>query len=122
MWAAADVVQRAVSADRERIARVLQTRIPELVHGRAVDDETSVVVAHDGNASAADARLRRHDLDDTDIAILRLVIAGSSNPEIGRQVHLSADAVKDRIGRLMRRFGARRRAELSAQALRLGIN
>jgi len=34
---------------------------------------------------------------------------------------LSAAAVKDRIGRLMRRLGAQRRADLSAQALRAGI-
>lgn len=64
---------------------------------------------------------RHHGFDDTDLAILRLVVKGASNPEIGRKVHLSAAAVKDRIGRLMRRLGAHRRAELSAQALRLGI-
>ena len=38
-----------------------------------------------------------------------------------RHLHVSAAAVKDRIGRLMRRLGAQRRADLPAQALRAGI-
>ena len=64
---------------------------------------------------------RRLWLDDVDLEILRLVAAGASNPEIGTQVHLSPAAVKDRLRRLMTRLGSRRRAELAAHALRLGV-
>jgi DNA-binding NarL/FixJ family response regulator len=49
---------------------------------------------------------RRHGLDKTDLAIVRLVTRGASNPVIGREVHLSAAAVKDRIGRVMGRLRA----------------
>ena len=56
-----------------------------------------------------------------DLDILQHVARGGSNQEIGREVHLSEAAVKDRIRRLMTRLGARRRAELAAHALRLGL-
>ncbi len=112
----ATAVERAVVEERKRIARALRDRIADVVLELRTPDDAPAADA----SSAADL-LRRHGLDDTDRAIARLVIAGASNPEIGRQVHLSVAAVKDRIARLMRRFGARRRAELSAQALRAGI-
>lgn len=108
-------VERAVREERQRIAHGLRDRIADLV----LDVATASPDA--GDASRDASLLRRHGLDDTDRAIVRLVIEGASNPEIGRQVHLSLAAVKDRIARLMRRLGARRRAELSAQALRAGI-
>jgi len=107
-------VERAVVDERQRIAHALRDRIADVVLELRADEPPA------DESSAADL-LRRHGLDDTDRAIVRLVIAGASNPEIGRQVHLSVAAVKDRIARLMRRLGARRRAELSAQALRAGI-
>jgi PAS domain S-box-containing protein len=117
----ADVIERAVVEERSRIAHALRDRITDVVLGLATDQASAASRATDGDASSAGDVLRRHGLDDTDLAIVRLVIKGASNPEIGRQVHLSAAAVKDRIGRLMRRLGAHRRAELSAQALRAGI-
>ena len=114
-----EAIERAVRAERERIARALRERVPELF-GEAAEHPMAAKPG-DTEANAAADAFRRHGLDDTDLAILRLVTRGASNPEIGRQVHLSAEGVKDRIGRLMRRLGARRRAELSAQALRAGI-
>jgi len=114
-----DVVERAVLEERTRIATALRDRISDVVFGETAEGAPAGTNAY----LPADASyvLRRHGLDDMDLAILRLVIKGASNPEIGKQVHLSAAAVKDRIKRLMRRFGANRRAELSAQALRAGI-
>jgi PAS domain S-box-containing protein len=115
--AGAAVVERAVVEERQRIAHALRERIADVVLELATEDPA----ANGRDTSRAADILRRHGLDDTDRAIVRLVIEGASNPEIGRQVHLSLAAVKDRIARLMRRLGARRRAELSAQALRAGI-
>jgi PAS domain S-box-containing protein len=110
----ARVVERAVVEERQRIAHALRDRIADVVIGLG-DDEPAA-----SDSDAAD-RIRTYGLDETDQQIVRLVIEGASNPEIGRQVHLSVAAVKDRIARLMRRLGARRRAELAAQALRAGI-
>jgi DNA-binding NarL/FixJ family response regulator len=116
----ANVIERAVREERERIARALRDRIADIFGDTAHQASPAAIVTDARGSSAADV-FRRHGLDETDLAILRLVTRGSSNPEIGRQVHLSAAAVKDRIGRMMRRLGANRRAELSAQALRAGL-
>ena len=111
----ADALARAVVAERDRIAQAVRDRLADVF---ADADASSAAM---GSQAEAVEVFRRHGLDETDLTILRLVTTGASNPEIGKQVHLSAAAVKDRIGRLMRRFGAQRRAELSAQALRAGI-
>lgn len=116
----AGVIERAVLEERERIAHALRDRLAEVFEDIAHHASPAATVT-DAKGSSPAHVLRRHGLDETDLAILRLVTRGASNPEIGRQVHLSAAAVKDRIGRLMRRLGATRRAELSVQALRTGI-
>jgi PAS domain S-box-containing protein len=102
-------VDRDVLEQWRRTAHALQDDIAAVLSGRRTDE-----------SRVADAT-RRAIFSETDVAILRLLSSGASNAEIGRQVHLGVEAVKDRVGRLMRRFGARRRAELSAQALRAGI-
>jgi PAS domain S-box-containing protein len=104
------IVEHDVLEEWRRVAQSLHDGITAVVAGNRRADESHV----------ADAT-RRAIFSETDVAILRLVSSGASNAEIGRQVHLGVEAVKDRVGRLMRRFGARRRAELSAQALRAGI-
>lgn len=109
------VVERAVVEERQRIAHALRERIADVVLTLPTDEAST------GDGSRDAAIVRSQGLDDTDRTIVRLVIAGASNPEIGRQVHLSVATVKDRIARLMRRLGARRRAELAAQALRAEI-
>ena len=117
----AAVVERAVREERERIAARLRDRVTDIVLGVTADQAPPVAIAGDADRRSLADAARRASFDEMDVAILRLVTTGASNQEIGRQVHLSAAAVKDRIGRLMRRLGARRRAELSAQALRAGI-
>jgi PAS domain S-box-containing protein len=111
----------ALQQDRMRIARGLRDAIAQIVFGVTPDrDATEAFLTDVKQATRADLA-RRLNLDDVDLDILRLVARGASNREIGPEVHLSAAAVKDRISRLMTRLGARRRAELAAQALRLGV-
>lgn len=112
-------IENAVLAERERLSEALRDSIAEVLRTTFADDEHAKAGGVTEHRSVE--LMRRHGMDDTDLAIVRLITQGASNPEIGRQVNLSVDAVKDRIGRLMRRFGARRRAELSAQAMRAGI-
>lgn len=123
--AATDATHRldteTLQQDRMRIARGLRDAIAQIVFGITPDrDATEAFLADVKQATRADLA-RRLNLDDVDLDILRLVARGASNREIGPEVHLSAAAVKDRIHRLMTRLGARRRAELAAQALRLGV-
>jgi PAS domain S-box-containing protein len=113
------VVERAVREERELITARLLDRVPEIVQGVGV--ERTVASPVDAAGAKRAELARRASFDETDVEILRLLTSGASNQEISRQIHLSIAAVKDRIGRLMRRLGARRRAELSAQALRAGI-
>ncbi len=109
-------VQRTIAEDRARIARSL---IP-LIEGVVLDTKSAARSDYGEDSSEIEI-FRRHGLGDTDIAILRFITEGASNAEIGKRVNLSAAAVKDRVARLMRRFGVNRRAELSAQALRAGL-
>jgi PAS domain S-box-containing protein len=111
----------ALQQDRMRIARGLRDAIAQIVFGVTPESDASEAFLADVTRATRADLARRLSLDDVDLDILRLIAHGSSNREIGPEVHLSAAAVKDRIRRLMTRLGARRRAELAAQALRLGI-
>jgi len=111
----------ALQEERMRIARGLRDAVAQVVFGVAPQpDASEAFVADVKRATVADLA-RRLRLDDVDLVVLRMVAAGASNREIGGTVHLSPAAVKDRVRRLMDRLGARRRAELAAHALRLGV-
>jgi len=111
----------ALQEERMRIARDLRDAIAQVVFGVTADRDASEAFLVDVKRATRADLARRLDLDDVDLAVLRLVAAGASNREIGSEVHLSPAAIKDRVRRLMDRLGARRRAELAAHALRLGI-
>jgi len=61
------------------------------------------------------------ELSKLDLTILQLVSSGLSNREIAERVYLSTHTIKDRIEKIMRYFGASRRAELAAMAVRRGL-
>lgn len=107
--------------ERMRIARGLRDAIAQIVFGVTPERDASESFLVDVKRATQADLARRLSLDDVDLDILRLIARGASNREIGPEVHLSAAAVKDRIRRLMSRLGARRRAELAAHALRLGV-
>jgi PAS domain S-box-containing protein len=60
-------------------------------------------------------------LSKLDLTILQLISDGLSNREIAERVYLSSHTIKDRVERIMRTFGASRRAELAAKAARQGL-
>lgn len=107
--------------ERMRIARGLRDAIAQVLFGVTPDRDASEAFLIDVKRATRADLARRLSLDDVDLDILQHVARGGSNQEIGREVHLSEAAVKDRIRRLMTRLGARRRAELAAHALRLGL-
>jgi len=111
----------AVHADRMRIARGLRDAIAQVVFGLTADRDAGESFLADVKRASREDLARRLRLDDVDLEVLRSIAAGASNREIASRVHLSPATVKDRVGRLMNRLGARRRAELAAHALRLGI-
>ena len=111
----------ALQGERMRIARGLHDAIAQIVFGVTAERDASESFLVDVKRATQDDVARRLRLDEVDLEILRRIAAGASNREIGTDVHLSPAAVKDRVRRLMDRLGARRRAELAAHALRLGI-
>jgi two-component system response regulator DevR len=59
-------------------------------------------------------------LNDTQLRILRLVAAGFSNREIGRQVNLSENTVKSHVQKIFRKLNVRNRAEAAVLASQQG--
>ena len=53
--------------------------------------------------------------------VLRLVVAGRTNPEIGAELELSPETVKTLLERIDDKLGVRRRAEAAAVAERRGL-
>ena len=104
-----------------RIARGLRDAVAQVVFGVTPDRDASESFLSDVKRATRTDLSRRLRLDEVDLEILQRIAEGASNREIGQRVHLSPAAIKDRVRRLMDRLGARRRAELAAHALRLGL-
>lgn len=69
----------------------------------------------------ADAHGRACTLSAREVQVLALAADGLSNPEIARELGLSALTVKSHLARMTRRLGARDRAHLVLLALRAGV-
>lgn len=62
-----------------------------------------------------------HDFTERELDILRELITGDSNAEIGERLHISAGTVKYHVQNLLEKTGFRTRTELAAEARSLGI-
>lgn len=111
----------ALQEERMRIARGLRDAVAQVIFGVTPDRDASESFLADVKRATRTDLSRRLRLDEVDLEILQRIAEGASNREIGQRVHLSPAAIKDRVRRLMDRLGARRRAELAAHALRLGL-
>jgi len=74
-----------------------------------------------GAVPVADAGGRERVLSAREVQVLALAADGLSNPEIARELGLSALTVKSHLARMTRRLGARDRAHLVLLALRAGV-
>jgi PAS domain S-box-containing protein len=108
-------------ADQARSAMDLYRRIAELTLAAPSDPEATGRALRDVEGTLARVAAQKLGLDAQDVEILQLLGAGRSNREIGEQVHLSPNTVKDRVSKLMRILGGRSRAEVVAQAARRGL-
>ena len=81
----------------------------------------ALAMAWDLGAATEPAPGKPRQLTKLDVTILKLVSSGLSNREIAERVYLSTHTIKDRIEKIMRYFGVRRRAELAAKAARQGL-
>jgi len=78
------------------------------------------------------ARLRRHgppdappsqfaDVSPRELDVLRLVVDGHDNSEIGRRLHLSAGTVKHHVSSNLLKLGVENRIQAAVLAVRLGL-
>ena len=105
--------------------------LPEIVRGiRAAAAGESLIAP----SVAVDLleRLRRHgapdapppvvpDISERELDVLRLVVAGCDNGEIGRRLHLSASTVKHHVSNTLEKLGVENRIQAAVMAVRLGL-
>ena len=123
-------LQQAIAAKSERVALLEErTRIAMTLYARiaefAVEDTDHAVTSSQVLRQMHEAMLRvtadRNGLSTFDLSVLQLLAKGCSNREIAAAVHRSPHTIKDHIKKIKERVGVKRRAELVATALKLGL-
>ena len=108
----------AMMEDQARAAMDLYRQIAELTLGASSDTAAAFRGVQSSLATAKAAKLG---LSARDLRIVELLSEGCSNAEIGEDLHLSPNTVKDHVSKIMGRLGARRRAEVVGRAARAGL-
>jgi PAS domain S-box-containing protein len=123
-------LQQAIAAKSERVALLEErTRIAMALYARiaefAVEDPDDAAASSQVLRQMHEAMLRvtaeHNGLSQLDLSVLQLLAKGCSNREIAAAVHRSPHTIKDRIKKIRERVGVKRRAELVATALKLGL-
>lgn len=135
------VLMLTVSADEEAVLDAVlagasgyllkDATLPEIVRGiRAAAAGQSLVAPE--VAGSLLARLVRHgppdapppavpELTPRELEVLRLVVAGCENSDIGRRLHLSAGTIKHHVSSTMSKLGVDNRVQAAVLAVRLGL-
>ena len=66
-------------------------------------------------------RMGGQDLTSRELDVLRLIVAGKSNKEIGNQLHISEATVKTHINNLLGKLGVSDRTQATTAAIQRGI-
>ncbi len=105
-----------VSAIRavHRGEKVLSSQVTEQVIRRALTEP-----APPARPAAAPGSLPA--LDDEEIAILRLLVQGASNTEIGETLYMSQTTVKRKLRQIFETLHVQTRAQAAAEAVRQGL-
>lgn len=107
----------ALLEEQARIAMALYARIASF----ATDNEADVDALRQARQALQHAEADRLGLSESDLQIIALLADGRSNREIATAVCRSENTIKDRLKKLMQRFGAHRRTEIVAAAAHLGL-
>src|SRR5437773_1905236 len=69
-----------------------------------------------GRSVSLNAASSRPDLNDREVQILKLLVNGATNREVGEQLHLSHNTIKFHIRQLLEKAGVSNRTELATRA------
>jgi len=122
LWAKIDRGRCLAKFDRDAAVDVLTdaARFAE-----SLDAKTEALVAEKLLRSLGQRTWRRGTATDTlterEREITRLVASGASNPEIASRLFLSRKTIERHVSNVLRKVGARNRAELAARASELGV-
>ena len=111
----------ALLEERTHIAMNLYSRIAGLASESADDSVASGETLRQVQDAVLRASAGKIGLTVTDLKIIELLSLGHSNREIADLVCRSPHTVKDHVAKIMQRLGAKRRAEVVASALKLGL-
>lgn len=105
-------------SDQEAIVAALRTVVDGgVVVGRELADRLAALVA--GVAPALPPRVAG--LSERETEVLRLIVAGRSNPEIARELVVSAKTVRNHITHIFTKLGVEDRAGAVGKARELGL-
>ncbi|MEA2234474.1 MAG: two-component system, NarL family, nitrate/nitrite response regulator NarL [Solirubrobacteraceae bacterium] len=135
------VLMLTVSADEDAVLDAVlagasgyllkDATLPEIVRGIVAAAAGQSLIAP-AVAGSLLARLRRHgppgapppavpELSPRELEVLRLVVAGCENSDIGRRLHLSAGTIKHHISSTLDKLGVDNRIQAAVLAVRLGL-
>jgi len=123
LWTRLDLGAALAMADRPRAKEILD-RVAQLADESGAQ---SIVAAAEKRLRALGVRTWRRGagggaaLTERERAIARLVAEGASNPEIAQQLFLSRKTVERHVSNVLKKAGARNRAELAARVAALEI-
>jgi len=126
----ANVVMLTGAADREAVAMAISGGARGFLHKDVSREELCAAVANAlatvelGDALAGDrvpAQTGGPELTERERQVLRVMAAGKSNAQIGRELYLSEDTIKTHARRLFRKMRVNDRAQAVASGFRLGL-
>ena len=91
---------------RELLER--EQRLHDLI-GQLIDQQSQDTASAPSNFSGRE------------LSIIRELVHGSTNQQIGDELHLSAGTVRNYLGRIFRKFGVASRTEAAVRAIELGL-
>lgn len=128
MWSlfylAETLLQRSRRGDREEAERILERLLEIAVRTGTglVEDRARELMQRTGIVPGTAARSERPDgLTDREIEVLRLVAAGKTNKEIGRELFISTTTVNAHVRNVLEKIGAANRAEAASYATEHGL-
>jgi DNA-binding NarL/FixJ family response regulator len=122
LWTRIDLGTALAARDRERARRVLEFVAERAAEAGALTEQQ---VAEQRLRALGVRTWRRgaatRGLTDREREIVRLIANGASNPEIAQRLFLSRKTVERHVSNLLKKVGARNRAELAARVAELEV-